>query len=45
MSDGISSRAVIKKGSLTVIETLTIAGHLLTLISEDQVEKTQFLIA
>lgn len=36
LGNGISSRAVIRKGGLTYIEKKTISGHLITLISEDK---------
>jgi len=36
MGNGISSRAVIRKGGLTVLEEYTLAGHRLTIISEDK---------
>jgi len=36
MGNGISSRAVIRKGALTTIQECTLAGHLITMISEDK---------
>ena len=35
MGNGISSRAVVRRGGLSYLEQKTISGHLLTLISED----------
>ena len=36
LGNGVTSRAVIRKGGLAFLEKKTLAGHLITLISEDQ---------
>ena len=36
IGNGITSRAIIRKGGLTFLEKRTISGHLITIISEDK---------